>query len=130
MCSMVASSPIVAVQLAERALTASNYSQNHLLALSVDVILGASAGNEVRICQSISAKLLSSPFCPEQFRAKFLPHCSTGGGRSCSAVGQQPVGQQPVATNSSVSANARSATASHTSHRQLRKSGMAYFIQG
>ena len=44
MCSTVASSPILAVQLAERALTACTYSQNHLLALSVDVIGSASAG--------------------------------------------------------------------------------------
>ena len=44
MCSRVASPPILAVQLAERALTACNYSQNHLLALSVDVIGSASAG--------------------------------------------------------------------------------------
>ena len=44
MCSTVASSLILAVQLAERALTACNYSQNHLLALSVDVIGSASAG--------------------------------------------------------------------------------------
>ena len=44
MCSTVASSPILAVQLAERALTACNYFQNHLLALSVDVIGSASAG--------------------------------------------------------------------------------------
>ena len=43
-CSTVASSPILAVQLAQRALTACNYSQNHLLALSVDVISSASAG--------------------------------------------------------------------------------------
>ena len=38
MCSTVASSPILALQLAERALNACNYPQNHLLALSVDVI--------------------------------------------------------------------------------------------
>ena len=44
MCSTVASSPILAVQLAERALTACNYSQNHLLALSVNVIGSANAG--------------------------------------------------------------------------------------
>ena len=44
MCSTVASSPILALQLAERALTARNYSKNHLLALSVDVFGGASAG--------------------------------------------------------------------------------------
>ena len=31
MCATVASSPILAVQLAERALTACNYRQNHLL---------------------------------------------------------------------------------------------------
>ena len=43
-CSTVASSPILAVQLAERALTACNYSRNHPLALSVDVIGSASAG--------------------------------------------------------------------------------------
>ena len=36
MCSMVASSSILAVQLAERALTACNYCQNHLLRLSVN----------------------------------------------------------------------------------------------
>ena len=35
---------ILAVQLAERALTACNYPQNHLLALSVDVIGSASTG--------------------------------------------------------------------------------------
>ena len=44
MCSTVASSPILAVHLAERALGACNYSQNHLLAQSVDVIGSASAG--------------------------------------------------------------------------------------
>ena len=44
MCSTVASLPILAVQLAERALTACNYSQKHLLRLSVDVIHSASAG--------------------------------------------------------------------------------------
>ena len=44
MCSTVASSPILAVQLAERALTACNYCQNHLLTLSVNVIRSASAG--------------------------------------------------------------------------------------
>ena len=44
MCSTVASSPILAVQLAERALTAWNQSQNHLLLLYVDVIGSASAG--------------------------------------------------------------------------------------
>ena len=44
MCSTVASSPILAVQLAQRALTACNYSKNHLLALSVNVIGSASAG--------------------------------------------------------------------------------------
>ena len=44
MCSTVASSPILAVQLAERALTACNYCQNHLLALSANVIGCASAG--------------------------------------------------------------------------------------
>ena len=43
-CSTVASSPILAAQLAERALTARNYCQNHLLALSVNVIGSASAG--------------------------------------------------------------------------------------
>ena len=43
MCSTVASSPILAVQLAERALTACNQSQNHLLLLYVDVIGSASA---------------------------------------------------------------------------------------
>ena len=50
MCSMVASSPILAVQLAERALTACNYSQNHLLALFVDVIGSATcAGHFLQI---------------------------------------------------------------------------------
>ena len=44
MCSTVAFSPILAVQLATPALTACNYCQNHLLTLSVDVIGGASAG--------------------------------------------------------------------------------------
>ena len=44
MCCTVASSPILAVQLADRALTACNYSQKHLLALSVDVIGSANAG--------------------------------------------------------------------------------------
>ena len=44
MCSTIASSPIPAVQLAERALIACNYSQNHLLALSVNVVGSASAG--------------------------------------------------------------------------------------
>ena len=43
MCSTDAFSPILAVHLATRALTAYNYCQNHLLALSVDVITGASA---------------------------------------------------------------------------------------
>ena len=46
MCSTVASSPILAVQLAERALTACNYCQNHPLTLSVNVIGSASAGAE------------------------------------------------------------------------------------
>ena len=41
--STVASSPILAVQLAERALTACNYFQDHLLTLSVNVIGSASA---------------------------------------------------------------------------------------
>ena len=44
MCSTVASSPILAVQLAERALTACDYCKNHLLTLSVNVIGSASAG--------------------------------------------------------------------------------------
>ena len=44
MCDTVASSPILAVQLAERALTACNYCQNHLLTLSVNVIGSSSAG--------------------------------------------------------------------------------------
>ena len=43
MCSMVAFSPILAVQLVTRALIACNYCQTHLLTLSVDVIGGASA---------------------------------------------------------------------------------------
>ena len=44
MCSTVACSPVLAVQWAERALTACNYSQNHLLALSVNVFASANAG--------------------------------------------------------------------------------------
>ena len=43
-CSTVASSPLLAVQLAELALTACTYCQNHPLTLSVDVIGSASAG--------------------------------------------------------------------------------------
>ena len=43
-CGTVASSPILAVHLAERALTACNYCHNHPLTLSVDVIPSASAG--------------------------------------------------------------------------------------
>ena len=46
MCSTVASSPILAVQLAERALTACNYPQNHLLALFVDVIGSATCAGQ------------------------------------------------------------------------------------
>ena len=41
-CGTVAFSPILAVQLATRALTAFNYCQNHLLTLSIDVIGAAS----------------------------------------------------------------------------------------
>ena len=44
MSSKVATLPLLAVQLAERVPNACNYSQNHLLAPSVDVIGGASAG--------------------------------------------------------------------------------------
>ena len=53
-CSTVAFSPILAVQLATRALTASNYCQNHLLRLSVYVIGGAGAGFActTRVCVS------------------------------------------------------------------------------
>ena len=42
-CSIFAFSPIQAVHLATRALTAYNYCQSHLLTLSVDAAAGASA---------------------------------------------------------------------------------------
>ena len=71
MCSTVASSPILAVELAERALTACNYSQNYLLALFVNVIGSASAGaaqhgtgEKINFCKS--------PPVPEWLRANFL----------------------------------------------------------
>ena len=49
MCSTVASSPILVVQLAERALTAGNQSQNHLLLLYVDTTLQCCARH---MCQN------------------------------------------------------------------------------
>ena len=60
MCSTVASSAILAVQFAERAPTACNYCQNHLLALSVDVIYCANAGG------------VQHGTCTGQFLWKFL----------------------------------------------------------
>ena len=76
MCSTVASSPILAVQLAERALTACNYSQNHLLALFVDVIGSASAGAAqhgtcLRQFLQLSWSFVYVPECT----ANFLPAC-------------------------------------------------------
>ena len=58
MCSTVAFWPILAVQLATRALTACNYCQNHLLTLSVYVTRGANAGaarhGTTRVCVSVN----------------------------------------------------------------------------
>ena len=75
MCSTVASSPILAVQFAERALTACNYSQNQLLALSVDVIGSASAGAVQH--GTCASQFLQIPrgllYVPERLRASFLP---------------------------------------------------------
>ena len=78
MCSTVASSPILAVQLAERALTVCNQSQNHLLALSVDVIGSASAGTIQH--GACAKKLLGFPpspkaynKLPERLTRNFLP---------------------------------------------------------
>ena len=73
-CSTVAPSPILAVQLAERALTACNYSENHLLALPVDVIRSANAGaaqHGTCACQFLQT-LRSFLYVPVGFRANFL----------------------------------------------------------
>ena len=79
MCSTVASSPILAVQLAERALTVCNYSQNHLSALFVNVIASASAGAAQHgTCgKSISVNPYGFLYVPEWLKANFLlalPH--------------------------------------------------------
>ena len=69
MCSTVASSPILAVQLAQRALTARNYCQNHPLTLSVNVIGSASAG-AAEYGMFVSQFLhfpRGSPYCPERY---------------------------------------------------------------
>ena len=73
-CSTVASLPILAVQLAERALTAGNYCQNHLLTLSVHVIRSASAGaSQHGTCVN---QFLQTPwaflYVSERLRANFL----------------------------------------------------------
>ena len=71
-CSTVASSPIPAVQLAERALTACNQSQNHPLALSVDVIASASAGAAPHgACAPLGPKVYNE--VPERLTRNFLP---------------------------------------------------------
>ena len=79
MCSTVASSPILAAQLAERALTAYNYCQNHLLALSVNVIGSASTGLSmahvsVNFCKSPEVFSLS----PSGLERTSCRHCITG----------------------------------------------------
>ena len=74
-CSTVAYSPILAVQLAERALTACNYCQNHPLTLFVNVIGSASAG-ATQYGMFVSQFLpfpRGSLYCPERYRANFLP---------------------------------------------------------
>ena len=75
MCSTVASSPILAVQFAERALTARHYCQNHLLTLSVNVIGSASAGAAQH--GTYVSQFLQIPsgffYCSERIRANFLP---------------------------------------------------------
>ena len=82
MCSTVASSPILAVLLAERALTACNSFQNQLLTLFVNVIGSASAGTQKDTC--------ANPLLPNP---KVLPlwyewprtnscHCITGSGHA------------------------------------------------
>ena len=80
MCSTVASSPILAVHLAERALTICNYSQNYLLALFVNVIGSASAGaaQHGTCVKSISANPHGFLYVPEWLRANFCWHCITG----------------------------------------------------
>ena len=75
LCSTVASSPILAVQLARRALTACNYSQNHLLALLVDVMGSASTGAAQHgTCASHFLQIPTGFLnVPERLRANFLP---------------------------------------------------------
>ena len=79
-CSTVASSPILAVQLAERALTACNYCQNHLLTLSVNVIGSASAGDgQHGTCISQFLQIPSGfLYCSERIRGNSCRHCITG----------------------------------------------------
>ena len=55
-CSTVAYSPILAVQVAERALTACNYCQNHPLTLFVDVIVSASADVRARTSPKVQSR--------------------------------------------------------------------------